>query len=154
MARFSGGGDSAVLGGRMPRATCRFAGMMYSTGSSVPTDYVSAHNGSTGEMRQQGSDRLRREIAEQMTERDRGGAARSTRLAAALIHRALRGADDIAARVRLGPAPGRTGRRPVSHSHEPLEDARARGRGRAPLTNASDPIARRGEWRWLKAAFG
>ena len=55
--------------------------MMYSTGSSVPTDYVSAHKWfNLAAMRgNEDATRLRREIAEQMSENEIAAAQRAAR---------------------------------------------------------------------------
>jgi len=56
-------------------------GMMYSTGSSVPTDYVTAHKWfNLAAMRgNREASRLRREIAEQMSESEIAAAQRAAR---------------------------------------------------------------------------
>ena len=56
-------------------------GMMYSTGSSVPTDYVTAHKWfNLAAMRgNKEANRLRREIAEQMSESEIATAQRAAR---------------------------------------------------------------------------
>ena len=56
-------------------------GMMYSTGSSVPTDYVTAHKWfNLAAMRgNREASRLRREIAEQMSESEIATAQRAAR---------------------------------------------------------------------------
>jgi uncharacterized protein len=56
-------------------------GMMYSTGSSVPTDYVTAHKWfNLAAMRgNKEASRLRREIAEQMSENEIATAQRAAR---------------------------------------------------------------------------
>ncbi len=56
-------------------------GMMYSTGSTVPADYVSAHKWfNLAAMRgNRDASRLRREIAEQMSEREIAAAQRAAR---------------------------------------------------------------------------
>src|SRR5262249_28376325 len=83
MARFEVmGGDSAVLGEANASGDVLFQlGMMYSTGSSVPTDYVSAHKWfNLPPMRgSKEAIRLRREIAEQMTESEIAAAQRAAR---------------------------------------------------------------------------
>jgi len=83
MARFEVvGGDNAVLGEANASGDVLFQlGMMYSTGSSVPTDYVSAHKWfNLAAMRgNKEAIRLRREIAEQMTESEIATAQRAAR---------------------------------------------------------------------------
>ena len=56
-------------------------GMMYSTGAEVPTDYVSAHKWfNLAAMRgNEDATRLRREIAEQMSESEIAAAQRAAR---------------------------------------------------------------------------
>jgi TPR repeat protein len=56
-------------------------GMMYSTGSSVPTDYVTAHKWfNLAAMRgNKEASRLRREVAEQMSENEIAAAQRAAR---------------------------------------------------------------------------
>jgi TPR repeat protein len=56
-------------------------GMMYSTGSSVPTDYVTAHKWfNLAAMRgNKEASRLRREIAEEMSESEIAAAQRAAR---------------------------------------------------------------------------
>jgi hypothetical protein len=83
MARFEVmGGDSAVLGEANASGEVLFRlGMMYSTGSSVPTDYVSAHKWFNLAAMRGNSDavRLRREIAELMSESEIAAAQRAAR---------------------------------------------------------------------------
>jgi len=83
MARFEVvGGDNAVLGEANASGDVLFQlGMMYSTGSSVPTDYVSAHKWfNLAAIRgNKEAIRLRREIAEQMTESEIATAQRAAR---------------------------------------------------------------------------
>jgi TPR repeat protein len=83
MARFEVmGGDSAVLGEANASGDVLFRlGMMYSTGSSVPTDYVSAHKWFNLAAMRGNSDavRLRREIAELMSESEIAAAQRAAR---------------------------------------------------------------------------
>jgi TPR repeat protein len=83
MARFEVmGGDNAMLGEANASSDVLFQlGMMYSTGSSVPTDYVSAHKWfNLAAMRgNEDAIRLRREIAEQMSESEIAAAQRAAR---------------------------------------------------------------------------
>jgi uncharacterized protein len=83
MARFEVvGGDSAVLGEANASGDVLFQlGMMYSTGSSVPTDYVSAHKWfNLAAMRgNEDAVRLRQEIAAQMSEAEIAAAQRAAR---------------------------------------------------------------------------
>jgi TPR repeat protein len=83
MARFEVMGiDNAMLGEANASSDVLFQlGMMYSTGSSVPTDYVSAHKWfNLAAMRgNEDATRLRREIAEQMTESEIAAAQRAAR---------------------------------------------------------------------------
>jgi hypothetical protein len=83
MARFEVMGvDNAMLGEANASSDVLFQlGMMYSTGSSVPTDYVSAHKWfNLAAMRgNEDAVRLRREVAEQMSERDIAAAQRAAR---------------------------------------------------------------------------
>jgi TPR repeat protein len=83
MARYEVvGGDTAVLGEANASGDVLFAlGMMYSTGSSVPTDYVSAHKWfNLAAMRgNRDAVRLRREIAELMSETEVAAAQRAAR---------------------------------------------------------------------------
>ena len=76
------GGDNAVLGEANASGDVLFQrGMMYSTGSSVPTDFVSAHKWFNLAAVRGNRDaiRLRREIAEQMTESEIAAAQRAAR---------------------------------------------------------------------------
>ncbi len=83
MARFEVmDGDNAMLGEANASSDVLFQlGMMYSTGSSVPTDYVSAHKWfNLAAMRgNEDAIRLRREIAEQMSEGEIAEAQRAAR---------------------------------------------------------------------------
>jgi uncharacterized protein len=83
MARFEMVGvDNAGLGEASASGDVLFQlGMMYSTGSSVPTDYVSAHKWfNLAAMRgNMDASRLRREIAEQMSESEIAAAQRAAR---------------------------------------------------------------------------
>jgi len=83
MARFEVMGiDSATLGEANAAEDVFFQlGMMYSTGSTVPADYVSAHKWfNLAAMRgNQDAIRLRREIAEQMSESEIAIAQRAAR---------------------------------------------------------------------------
>jgi TPR repeat protein len=83
MARFEVAGmESAVLGEANASGDVLFQlGMMYSTGSSVPTDYVTAHKWfNLAAMRgNKDASRLRREIAEQMSENEVAAAQRAAR---------------------------------------------------------------------------
>ena len=83
MARYEvAGGDAAVLGEANASSEVLFQlGMMYSTGSNVPTDYVSAHKWFNLAAMRGNKDaiRLRREIAEQMTESEIAAAQRAAR---------------------------------------------------------------------------
>ena len=83
MARFDMvGGDNAVLGQANASGDVLFQlGMMYSTGGSVPTDYVSAHKWfNLAAMRgNKDASRLRREIAELMSESEIAAAQRAAR---------------------------------------------------------------------------
>ena len=83
MARFEVAGmESAVLGEANASGDVLFQlGMMYSTGSSVPTDYVTAHKWfNLAAMRgNKDASRLRREIAEQMSENEIATAQRAAR---------------------------------------------------------------------------
>jgi uncharacterized protein len=83
MARFEVvGGDSAVLGEANASGDVLFQlGMMYSTGSSVPTDYVSAHKWFNLAAIRGNKDaiRLRQEIAELMTGSEIAAAQRAAR---------------------------------------------------------------------------
>ena len=74
--------DNATLGQANASSDVLFhLGMMYSTGSSVPTDYVSAHKWfNLAAMRgNEDATRLRREIAEQMSESEIAAAQRAAR---------------------------------------------------------------------------
>ncbi len=74
--------DSATLGEASDSADVFFQlGMMYSTGSSVATDYVSAHKWfNLAVMRgNKEAARLRREIAEQMSHDEIAAAQRAAR---------------------------------------------------------------------------
>ena len=83
MARYEVMGiDHAMLGEANASSDVLFQlGMMYSTGSSVPTDYVSAHKWfNLAAMRgNEDATRLRREIAEQMSENEIATAQRAAR---------------------------------------------------------------------------
>ncbi len=83
MARFDMVGcDDAVLGQANASGDVLFRlGMMYSTGSSVPTDYVSAHKWfNLAAMRgNKEAIRLRREMAELMSESEIAAAQRAAR---------------------------------------------------------------------------
>ena len=83
MARFEIAGiDNATLGEANAGEDVFFQlGMMYSTGSTVPTDYVSAHKWfNIAAMRgNEEAIRLRREIADQMTEAEIAAAQRAAR---------------------------------------------------------------------------
>lgn len=75
-------GESAGLGEANASADVLFQlGMMYSTGSAVPTDYVSAHKWFNLAAMRGNKDaiRLRREIAEQMSEAEIAAAQRAAR---------------------------------------------------------------------------
>jgi TPR repeat protein len=74
--------DNATLGQANASSDVLFQlGMMYSTGSSVPADYVSAHKWfNLAAMRgNEDATRLRREIAEQMSESEIAAAQRAAR---------------------------------------------------------------------------
>ena len=74
--------DNATLGEANASSDVLFQlGMMYSTGSSLPTDYVSAHKWfNLAAMRgNEDATRLRREIAEQMSESEIAAAQRAAR---------------------------------------------------------------------------
>ncbi len=74
--------DNATLGEANDSADVFFQlGMMYSTGSSVATDYVSAHKWFNLAVMRGNRDaiRLRREIAEQMSEAEIANAQRAAR---------------------------------------------------------------------------
>jgi len=83
MARYEvAGGDAAVLGEANASSEVLFQlGMMYSTGSNVPTDYVSAHKWFNLAAMRGNKDaiRLRREIAELMSESEIAAAQRAAR---------------------------------------------------------------------------
>ena len=83
MGRFEVMGiDSATLGEANAAEDVFFQlGMMYSTGSTVPADYVSAHKWfNLAAMRgNKDATRLRREIAEQMSESEIAAAQRAAR---------------------------------------------------------------------------
>ena len=83
MARFEVMGiDSATLGEANAAEDVFFQlGMMYSTGSTVPADYVSAHKWfNLAAMRGSAEAiRLRREIAEQMSDQEISEAQRAAR---------------------------------------------------------------------------
>lgn len=83
MARFEIAGiDNATLGDANAGEDVFFQlGMMYSTGSTVPTDYVSAHKWfNIAAMRGNAeATRLRREIASQMSEAEIASAQRAAR---------------------------------------------------------------------------
>jgi TPR repeat protein len=74
--------DNAMLGEANASSDVLFQlGMMYSTGSSVPADYVSAHKWfNLAAMRgNEDATRLRREIAQQMSESEIAAAQRAAR---------------------------------------------------------------------------
>jgi len=83
MARYEvNDGDIAVLGEANASGDVLFQlGMMYSTGSSVPTDYVTAHKWFNLAAMRGNKDaiRLRREISEQMSESEIATAQRAAR---------------------------------------------------------------------------
>jgi len=83
MARYDVvGGDGAVLGEANASGDVLFQlGMMYSTGSDVPTDYVSAHKWFNLAAMRGNKDavRLRREIAAEMTTHEITTAQRAAR---------------------------------------------------------------------------
>jgi len=83
MGRFEVMGiDSATLGEANAAEDVFFQlGMMYSTGSTVPADYVSAHKWfNLAAMRgNKDATRLRREIAQQMSESEIAAAQRAAR---------------------------------------------------------------------------
>ena len=83
MARFEViGVDDATLGEANASADVLFQlGLMYSTGSTVPADYVTAHKWfNLAAMRgNKEATRLRREIAEQMSESEIAAAQRAAR---------------------------------------------------------------------------
>ena len=83
MARFEiADVEAATMGEAPPSGDVFFKlGMMYSTGSSVPTDYVSAHKWfNLASMRgNTAASRLRREVATQMTELEIAAAQRAAR---------------------------------------------------------------------------
>ncbi len=75
-------GDGAVLGEAPANADTFFQlGMMYSTGRSVPIDYVTAHKwfNLAATKGNQDAIRLRREIADQMSDAEIGLAQRAAR---------------------------------------------------------------------------
>ena len=74
--------DSAMLGeGKAAEDVFFQLGLMYSTGSSVPTDYVSAHKWFNLAAMRGNADaiRLRRELAESMTDAEIAAAQRAAR---------------------------------------------------------------------------
>ena len=74
--------DNATLGEATAAADVFFQlGMMYSTGSSVPTDYVSAHKWFNLSVMRGNRDaiRLRQEIAGQMSDAEIAAAQRAAR---------------------------------------------------------------------------
>jgi len=74
--------DSAMLGEAKATEDVFFQlGLMYSTGSSVPTDYVSAHKWFNLAAMRGNADaiRLRRELAESMTDAEIAAAQRAAR---------------------------------------------------------------------------
>jgi uncharacterized protein len=74
--------DSAMLGEAKAAEDVFFQlGLMYSTGSSVPTDYVSAHKWFNLAAMRGNADaiRLRRELAESMTDAEIAAAQRAAR---------------------------------------------------------------------------
>jgi uncharacterized protein len=82
MARFEFGDINAATLGDAPVADSFFElGMMYSVGRSVPVDYVTAHKWfNIAAMRgNQEAIRLRREIADQMSEAEIATAQRAAR---------------------------------------------------------------------------
>jgi TPR repeat protein len=83
MARFEfGNGDHATLGDTPAGADTFFElGMMYSIGRSVPVDYVTAHKwfNLAAARGNQDAIRLRREIADQMSETEIAAAQRAAR---------------------------------------------------------------------------
>ena len=83
MARFEfGDSDHATLGDKPVGAETFFElGMMYSAGRNVPVDYVSAHKWfNLAAMRGNAAAiRLRREVADQMTEHEIAAAQRAAR---------------------------------------------------------------------------
>jgi TPR repeat protein len=83
MARFEGAaGEAAGVGAAGDGADVFFKlGMMYATGSSVPADYVSAHKWFNLAARGGCSEaiRLRREVAELMSEAEISAAQRAAR---------------------------------------------------------------------------
>jgi uncharacterized protein len=83
MARFEINDCSQAMLGEAPASADTFfeLGMMYSIGRSVPVDYVSAHKWfNIAAMRGHGdAPRLRREIAEQMSEIEIAAAQRAAR---------------------------------------------------------------------------
>jgi TPR repeat protein len=83
MARFEIAGiDAATLGEANPAEDVFFQlGMMYSTGASVPADFVAAHKWFNLAAMHGNEDaiRLRREIADQMSEAEIATAQRAAR---------------------------------------------------------------------------
>lgn len=82
MARIDFGDVNAAALGEAPAADTFFElGMMYSIGRSVPVDYVTAHKWfNLAAMRgNQDAIRLRREIADQMSETEIAAAQRAAR---------------------------------------------------------------------------
>jgi TPR repeat protein len=82
MARYEMNVDSAVFAPAAPTGDAFFElGMMYSTGRSVPTDLVSAHKWfNIADMRGHADAmRLRREIAEEMSDEEIAAALRAAR---------------------------------------------------------------------------
>ena len=83
MARFEMGDVTTAMLGEGPAAADTFyeLGMMYSVGRSVPIDYVSAHKWfNLAAMKgNQDAIRLRREIADQMSEAEIAAAQRAAR---------------------------------------------------------------------------
>lgn len=81
MARIEIGDINAASLGEAPADSFFELGMMYSVGRSVPIDYVSAHKWfNIAAMRgNQDATRLRREIADQMSEAEIANAQRAAR---------------------------------------------------------------------------
>jgi TPR repeat protein len=82
MARIDFGDMSAAAMGEAPVADTFYElGMMYSVGRSVPVDYVTAHKWfNLAAMRgNEDASRLRREIADQMSETEIAAAQRAAR---------------------------------------------------------------------------
>jgi hypothetical protein len=83
MARFELGENNAAMLGEAPAAADTFyeLGMMYSIGRSVPVDYVTAHKWFNLAAMKGNHDaiRLRREIADQMSEAEVATAQRAAR---------------------------------------------------------------------------